>query len=331
MLPGARVSFWLAQAWSSARHPVSILLLPLGWLVQVLTGLKRYLYAQGLRRSFHAGVPTIVVGNIIVGGGGKSPLVLELAERLRARGRQPAILARGYGGSAVATPREARRDSLVAEVGDEAVMLARSTLVPVVVCADRVAAARFAAQLGADVLVSDDGLQHYRLQRDAEIVVVDGQYGFGNQRCLPAGPLRESMSRLETVDLVVHKNPEHGERGYTLEPTALCKLDGSVSKAPAALRHEASAAVAGIGQPESFFRTLEQLGYAIERHAFPDHYAFVAGDFAGFSGRQVITTAKDAVRIDKHWCNNVWFLQTRARLNPAAHASVDALLDRVLQ
>jgi tetraacyldisaccharide 4'-kinase len=209
-------------------------------------------------------------------------------------------------------------------------MLARAVSVPVVVCSDRVAGAHYAVKLGADVLISDDGLQHYRLARDAEIVVVDGQYGFGNRRCLPAGPLREPMSRLSFVDLLLSKNPARGEPGYALEPTVLRRLDGSDSKVPNALSHEASIAIAGIGQPESFFSTLDRLGYSVECYAFPDHYSFGAEDFAGLAERTVITTAKDAVRIEPQWCPNLWYLETEARLNQAARGQVEALLDKVL-
>ncbi|HUG72785.1 MAG TPA: tetraacyldisaccharide 4'-kinase, partial [Steroidobacteraceae bacterium] len=195
---------WVERSWYAPRpHPA---LRPLTALYALVTGLRRGVYRAGLLRSTHPGVPVIVVGNLTAGGTGKTPLVLWLAEQLRARGRKPGIVLRGYGGRQRA-PRVVRADDDAQQVGDEALLLARRGICPVAIGARRTAAAQLLADSGCDLVIADDGLQHLALRRDLAIVVVDGERGFGNGSLLPAGPLRESSQRLRSADVVVM----HGE------------------------------------------------------------------------------------------------------------------------
>ncbi len=268
-------------------------------------------------RSRHPGIPVIVVGNLTVGGTGKTPLVLWIAEFLKAKGWKPGIVSRGYGGDAVA-PRAATIASRPEETGDEPIVLARRSGCPVWVGADRLAVARAlrAAHPEVDVLVLDDGLQHYRMRRDIEIALVDAR-GFGNGFLLPAGPLREPVSRLRSVDAVV----AHGTQGEVT-----MQLDGEVlyCMANAAERRPAQSfagapvhAVAGIGDPERFFSALERFGLQVERHPFPDHHRFAPRELDFGDGRPVLMTEKDAVKLRHAARPNWWVLPVTARLTPA--------------
>ncbi len=301
------------------RGAVAWLLWPAGAAFLFLAAIRRLLYRLRLLKSEHAGIPVIVVGNITVGGTGKTPLVLWIAEFLKGKGWAPAIVSRGYGAAGQA-PRAATIASSPAEVGDEPIVLARRSGCPVWVGADRAAVIRAlrAQHPEVDVVILDDGLQHYRLRRDIEIAVVDGR-GSGNGFGLPAGPLREPASRLRSVDAVV----SHGKSGLS-DVTMQLEGDVLVRMANAAERRPASSfsgqkvhAVAGIGDPNRFFLHLARLGLKPLPHPFPDHHPFAPGELDFGDEAPVVMTEKDAVKLRHAARPNWWVLPVTARLNPA--------------
>lgn len=274
------------------------LLLPLAGVFAAVVAMRRLAYRRGWLSRQRLPVPVIVVGNISVGGTGKTPLLTMLAPALRARGYRPGIVARGYGGRSSHWPRAVLADSDPHEVGDEPVLLATLTGCPLSVGPDRVAAARaLLAEHDCDLILSDDGLQHYRLARDVEIIVIDARRRLGNRWPLPAGPLREPPSRLQQADFIVINGGEaadawsmrlSGTRCIGLGSAEDCELD--------ALRGRTVHAVAGIGDPERFFSALEAAGLTIERHAFPDHHAYTPADVDFGAAASVLMTGKDAVK-----------------------------------
>ncbi len=304
--------------------PLHALLLPPAILFRLAAMLRRAFYRVGLLHSVRLAVPVIVVGNISVGGTGKTPLVLWLANFLRQQGRRPGIISRGYGGSA-ASPAEVGADSDPAVVGDEPLLLARKSGCPVWVGRDRVAAAEalLRAHPECDVLVSDDGLQHYRLGRDVEIAVVDGERGFGNGLPLPAGPLRESVSRLDSVDAVVVNGggrnagvPAKNTFDMLLAGRLFYNLRNPAQRIePSDLRGKLHA-VAGIGNPRRFFDLLRGSGLDFEAHAFPDHCAYRAQDLDYADADAILMTEKDAVKCAGFADERFWVLAVEAVLAP---------------
>lgn len=282
------------------------LLAPFEWLFRVTTALRRLLYRAGVLRAEKMPVPVIVVGNISVGGTGKTPVVIALCDALKRAGLRPGIVSRGYGAQPPQFPYRVEANSTAREAGDEPLLLALNTQCPVVIAPDRVAAARhLLASSECDVIVSDDGLQHLRLRRDIEWLVVDGARGFGNGHCLPVGPLREPRDRLTAVDAVLvnatsgttapiglhpHLHPFH------LRPRAFVALDDGREVAPSLWSQPRVHAVAGIGNPARFFDTLRALGLEVIEHAFPDHHAFTTDDLAFADALPVVMTEKDAVK-----------------------------------
>jgi tetraacyldisaccharide 4'-kinase len=270
-------------------------------------------------RRYRAGVPVIVVGNLVAGGSGKTPLVLWIAELLARSGRRPGIVSRGWGGAA-REPREASIASDPAEVGDEPIVLARRSGCPVWVAAERIAACRAlrVQHPECDVIVADDALQHYALARDIEICVVD-ERGFGNGMLLPAGPLREPVSRLASVDAVVAHGAA-GVKGFAmrLEGDRLVRLaDAREVRAAAEFRRRRVHAVAGIGDPQRFFAHLRSLGLEVAPHPFPDHHPFVEADLDFGDDAPVVMTEKDAVKCKRFARAQHWVLPVRAALDPA--------------
>lgn len=317
-------SAWIARQWR-VRSPWQILLYPLSLLFGLLSGLRRLGYRLRLLPSVAMPVPVIVVGNLSVGGTGKTPLVLWLVDFLRAHGYTPGVVSRGYGGTAL-HPMPVSPGSDPAAVGDEPLLIAQRTKCPVWVGARRASTAQalLADRPDCDVLISDDGLQHYALGRDIELVVVDGERGFGNRRLLPAGPLREPLARLKGVDGVVINGGRvrPGEYAMRLSGSQFLRLiDGSTAEA-ADFREQHLHAVAGIGHPERFFDHLRRLGLDIVPHAFPDHHAYVPDDlqFEGADG--ILMTEKDAVKCAAFAPANCWAL--------AVSAEVDAVLGQRL-
>jgi tetraacyldisaccharide 4'-kinase len=284
---------------------LTLLLLPLTMLFSAVSGLRRLAYRLGWLRTVSVGVPVIVVGNITAGGSGKTPLVIWLANWLRSQGYRPGVVSRGYGGTARGCV-EVQVDSPPALVGDEPALIRLKTAVPVVIGRDRVAAACMLLEQhpDVDVIVSDDGLQHYRLHRDIELAVIDAATGLGNGWLLPAGPLREPAGRLRSVDAVVQV-----VRGAvpprTLGPVTSWRADFSAGQAyrlnaPEERKRMCDLpphdwlAVTGIGQPQGFFAMLDAHGLRYRPRAFPDHHVFRPADMP--AGGAVLMTEKDAVK-----------------------------------
>lgn len=304
------------------RGAVSGLLWPVSLLFGLAVFTRRILYKAGILKSVHPGLPVIVVGNLTAGGSGKTPLVIWIAEFLKGKGWSPGIVSRGYGGRAAEkgqVPRAATIASEPEEVGDEPILLSRRSGCPVWVGADRarVIKALRAQHPEVDVLILDDGLQHYALRRDIEIAVVDAR-GFGNGRMLPAGPLREPVSRLRSVHAVV----SHGApvRGYSmrLHGELLHRMTDSRQREPAAaFAGKKAHAVAGIGDPNRFFLQLAGFGIKVLPHPFPDHHAFFPEDLEFGDELPVMVTEKDAVKLRHTARPNWWVLPVSARLDPA--------------
>ena len=272
-----------------------------------LTALRRSAYRRGWLRRLRTGAPVVVVGNIVAGGTGKTPLVIALVERLRAEGWNPGIASRGHGREDEATPRWVDADSAASQVGDEPLLIARATGAKVRVDRDRVAAAKALVAAGCDVIVCDDGLQHYRLARDIEIEVQDARRRYGNGRLLPAGPLREPVERAADCDFRVlnlgvaseadaQRDSDFGEWPMRLQVGSAQPLHGGRAQPLSAFAGQRVHAVAGIGDPERFFSMLREAGIAVVPHAFPDHHAYVAADFEFGSRLPVLMTVKDAVK-----------------------------------
>ena len=331
-LSGIRTSLRsLVEALWYGRQPLVLLLAPLSWLYLLALRCRRFMYVSGVLAVTTLAVPVIVVGNLTVGGTGKTPLVIWLARYLQARSYRPGIISRGYG--AVAQPQALRvkADSDPALAGDEPVLLAQRTGCPVAVAPDRVKAAQLLLrQTDCDILLSDDGLQHTALARDVEIVVLDGARRFGNGWCLPAGPLREPRARLDTAHLVV-ANGRAAAGEYLMEYTALpvTSLDGSRHKAPDCFRQRTVHAVAAIGNPGRFFSLLRGNGIDIEEHAFPDHYGFRRADLEFGDGAPLLMTEKDAVKCRRLGLENAWYVPIDATLPEAFEKKLTQLLEDI--
>jgi tetraacyldisaccharide 4'-kinase len=303
------------EAYWESRNPVAIILTPVSWFFCLVVWLRRLLYKSGVLAVYRAPVPVLVVGNITVGGTGKTPLVVWLVELLMNLGYRPGIVSRGYRGKSATWPRSVDWNSDPLEVGDEPVLLARRTRCPVCVGPDRPAAAKWLIeQAGCDFIVSDDGLQHYALARDLEIAVVDGERRLGNGLCLPAGPLRERASRLTTVDLIIANGVgRDGEHAMKLSATAAVNLqDAGLNRALEDFIGGPVHAVAGIGNPARFFKTLRQKGLDVIEHPFPDHHDFRFADIFFKDEFPVLMTEKDAVKCARFAKVSHWFLKVDA-------------------
>ena len=345
-------AMWYRQGWWS------LLFLPLTWLFQILALFRRHWQRRNARKF---SVPIIVVGNIAVGGTGKTPLVIAIVQSLRQQGWHPAVVSRGYGSAAPHYPFAVTATTAPASSGDEPLLIAQRTGVPVMIGADRIAAVEALLAINdtennekkVDIIVSDDGLQHYRMRRDIEVVVIDGQRGLGNGRCLPAGPLRESATRLTQVDWVIN-NGELSDKNVAarlqtisksepkpklkpkqttmhIKPGAWVNLyDGNCLNVESMPTGEKMHAVAGIGNPQRFFDTLMALGMDIIPHAFPDHHQFQATDIQFGDDYTIVMTEKDAVKCQplistcpvpkRYWC-----LQVEAELEPQFFEQLDQL------
>ena len=305
------------------RGALAWLLWPVSLVFGLLVFLRRALYFLRILQSAHPGIPVVVVGNLSVGGTGKTPLVIWIAEFLAKNGWTPGIVSRGYGGT-VADARAATISSDPAEVGDEPVLISRRANCPVWVGPDRVrvAAALRAAEPKVDVLVLDDGLQHYRLRRDVEIAVVDAR-GYGNRFLLPAGPLREPLRRLKTVDRVVTMQLE-GDTAHRM-------IDSRDRQSLRTFAGQKVHAVAGIGDPSRFFAHLQKAGIHVVPHPFPDHHPFTPRDLdeaiASHPDLPVLMTEKDAVKLRSAPRANWWVLPVTAKLDPAFGAWLLGRLD----
>ncbi|MDY6982191.1 MAG: tetraacyldisaccharide 4'-kinase [Pseudomonadota bacterium] len=314
---------------------------PLSRLYRGLSQQRRRAYQSGRKQATRASVPVIVIGNLTAGGTGKTPLALALCQYLQEKGWKPAVVSRGYGGKSKTYPLHVTVDTLPEASGDEALLLALNCEAPVVVDPDRGRGVRFLEEkFQPGVILCDDGLQHYALARDVEIAVVDGTRGFGNGRFLPAGPLREGPERLLEVDYVVINADEglvlpegiRARAAMQLVPDLLVNIRSGETLSCAEWReryahlHDRVHAVAGIGNPERFFTTLCQQGFAIITHPFPDHHRFARNDVTFADERPVLMTEKDAVKClnlvdERHWC-----LKVQAELPPEFFAALEERL-----
>lgn len=301
------------------KNIFSYCLLPFSFCYRLIISIRRYLYQCGLKKIHHFKIPIIVVGNITVGGTGKTPLVIWLAKFLQQQGFIPGIVSRGYGGKASHYPFHVKDTSDPKIVGDEAVLLARYTQCPIVIDPNRVAAVKkLLSDTGCNIIISDDGLQHYALGRDIEIAVVDGERYFGNGFCLPAGPLREPVKRLEEVDLVIVNGKNClNKNNLNLIPEVFYQvLNPSITISIAELKNKTLHAVAGIGNPSRFFQTLRALGLTVIEHPFPDHYCFKKTDFNFLKENEwVAMTEKDAVKCEAFADKRFWCLRVKPEVS----------------
>ncbi|MDH3354477.1 MAG: tetraacyldisaccharide 4'-kinase [Chromatiales bacterium] len=313
----------IESAWQH-RGVVAWMLYPLSRLFALIAATRRLLYRLNLLKSYRVGAPIIVVGNITVGGSGKTPMVVWLCRELQRLGKNPGIISRGYGGQAESWPQDVTTESDPQMVGDEAVLLAHRTGCPMVVGADRVAAAQMLYEKHpVDIIISDDGLQHYRMHRDIELVVVDGERRFGNGFLLPAGPLREPLKRLKKVDFVINNGGSLNHHGQTeevamsLQPQQLYHLKSRESVGMDEFIQRLGKtvhAVAGIGNPARFFNLLSEQGFAVTEHPFIDHHPFQQSDLQLSPELPIIMTEKDAVKCEKFPLDNLWVLPVEAEL-----------------
>ncbi|EDN68131.1 Tetraacyldisaccharide-1-P 4'-kinase [Beggiatoa sp. PS] len=310
------------------NHPLSLALIPFSWLFCAIVKIRQKAYQYNLLTSHRVSVPVIIVGNLSVGGTGKTPLVIWLAKFLTQQGFKPGIISRGYGGHAKKWPQPVYPDSDPNLVGDEPILLARHSDCPVVVAPQRILAAQnLLKNHPCNVIISDDGLQHYALHREIEIVVVDENRRYGNQHCLPAGPLREPMSRLLNIDfLVIKKNPKLKlwtpksktlALGFSMHYTAqsLKRVDNNTISQPLSkLVGKTVHAIAGIGYPEKFFNELRDNDLTLHCHTFPDHYYYKNSDIQFNDNLPIIMTEKDAVKCQPIASPKHWYLPIEAKI-----------------
>lgn len=316
----------LQQAWySGARWPY--LLLPLSALYGAIVGIRAWLYRHAWLRQQRVSVPVIIVGNISVGGSGKTPLVAWLVAHLRESGWQPGVVSRGYRGEARQWPQWVTPESNPRLVGDEPVMLAQITQCPVAAAPARIAAANLLIEQGVNIIVADDGLQHYALARDIEIAVQDGTRGYGNGQLLPAGPLRETRRRLDTVDMHIVQG---AGQDFWLQTSHVQPLDEALPAQPlATFKGRTVHAVAGIGHPQRFFKSLLAAGITVIAHAFEDHHQYTAEEIQFDDDYPVLMTAKDAVKCREFANKKHAYVVVSAVLSEAAAREIGDLLMRL--
>jgi tetraacyldisaccharide 4'-kinase len=324
---------WLQQSlekiWYQQQGKGTWFLLPFTLLYCAIHSYQRW---KLTRRRSKANLPVIVVGNISIGGTGKTPTVIYLATVLKNAGYKPGIITRGYGGQSAKWPKQVTALSNPEQVGDEAVLLAKRTSVPVVAGPDRYVDIQYLkSKYKCDVILSDDGLQHYNLHRDIEIVLVDAERELGNGWCLPAGPLRESACRLKEVDFVLYNNgfkPENNRhvlfaKHYQLRPVFPQSLSGEMlqalsikegSRSITRLKGTTVHAVTGIGNPARFYNTLEHYGLILIKHSFPDHHDFKKKDLGFQDNKLIIMTEKDAVKCREFAPERCWYLPIDAHI-----------------
>ncbi len=322
---------WLTDLWY--KDPFfAVWLKPFSMIFHYSVRLRRFLYRIGLLKSHTLAVPVIVVGNITVGGTGKTPFIIWLAEFLKQSGLHPGIISRGYGGSAEDWPQRVQNDSDPKLVGDEALLLAQRGLCPVAVGPSRIAAGNMLlADTGCDVILSDDGMQHYALQRDIEIAVIDGTRRFGNGAILPGGPLREPISRLQEVDIVVCNGGEAEENEYAmqLQVAKAVNLVTGEQRDLQQFKNQLCHAVAGIGNPSRFFATLEQYGLQCDSAIFPDHYAYRQQDIEFKDEKPVLMTEKDAVKCIGFAGPKHWYVPVQAVVQQELKQRLQQLLEKI--
>lgn len=323
----------LLAAWYTG-HPALALLRPLEALYRWVVKRKRRRFLNDERASYRPPVPVVVVGNITVGGTGKTPMILWLIEHCRQRGLRVGVVSRGYGAKPPQLPWRVTADQAAEQAGDEPLLIVQRTGVPLMIDPDRARAVKALLAEPLDLILCDDGMQHYRLARDLELVLIDAARGLGNRRCLPAGPLREPVERLKAADAVLFNGAAQDSAegfGFHLQPSALVNLRTGERRAldhfPAGQRLHA---VAGIGNPQRFFNTLQGLGWQPLPHPFADHAQFNARNLAFTPPLPLIMTEKDAVKCRSFAAENWWYLAVEAQPTPAFGTWFDLQLQRLL-
>jgi len=315
---------WYGNAWQC------MIFLPASWIFRQLVTLRRFFYRTHILESKEFSIPVIVIGNITVGGTGKTPLVIWMIELLRSAGYRPAIVTRGYRGRASGWPQQVRVDSDPFIVGDEAVLLAQQCKCPIAAGPDRCASIEALLEhTDCNIIVADDGMQHYAMQRDIEVAVIDGVRRLGNHRLLPAGPLREPAARLEEVDFVV-SNGVAGRGEYSMLVKALVAKNMQSGQVIGLERFSGKKvhAVCGIGNPARFFNSLRQFGIEVIEHAYPDHHKYDMSDISFTDNLPVLLTEKDAVKCQRFATDNVWSVPVEADLNKHFAPRILALLEK---
>jgi len=317
---------WLHKIWYK-NSAWFLFFLPLSWLFFILTTVRKVLLKGCLQRLYQPLHPIVIVGNITVGGTGKTPFIVWLVKNLKARGLRPAILSRGYGVKITGAPIEVSKYSDPNIVGDEPVMIATKVDCPVIVHSDRVLSCRYASKKNIDLIICDDGLQHYKLKRDYEIVIIDGEREFGNGQLLPAGPLREPISRLKSVDLVLKQvssvsiESDYNSDGAFYLTGELAKNINSGKTQPLIdFLGKKIHAVAGIGNPDRFFDLLEGKGLELERHYYKDHHKYSSNDLSFDDELDVLMTEKDAVKCKKFDNDRLWSVPVELNFSNKKHA-----------
>jgi len=300
-------------------HPLSLLLLPISWIYSGFIKIRRLVYLSGLLPIQKINIPVLIVGNLTVGGTGKTPLIIWLANFLVENGHRPGIISRGYGSNKSRLPQQVRADSNPYLVGDEPVLIAQRTSCPVAVSTKRyIAAKELTEHTDCDVILCDDGLQHLAFGREFEIAVIDGDRRFGNGHCLPAGPLREPVSRLNTVDMVV-SNGKAGKNEHLMEYEYddLCLLQGGQTIKIDTLRGKSIHVVTGIGNPARLYSYLRKYEIRVIKHEYPDHHRYSNDDIRFNDDLPVVMTEKDAVKCRKYAGKNMWYIPISATFGDA--------------
>lgn len=325
---------WVNKLWYDG-HILRFVLWPLSLLFAAITWFRRQLYTVGVKPQAVLPVPVIIVGNITVGGSGKTPTVIYLIELLRQHGYKPGVISRGYGVQ-IDGVRSVYPSDNANQVGDEPAMIVARTQVPMVVGAKRIDAARqLLNDFDVDIIISDDGLQHYALGRDIELVILDGERRLGNGMLLPAGPLREGQWRTSTVEHVIVNGGEarSGEQQMLLQPTLWHSVNGKQSLVNAPQPEQDVVAMAGIGNPSRFFDTLADMGYSLDRvQAFDDHSAYSEATLTALAAeRPLLMTEKDAVKCREFAKDNWWYLAVDAKLSPSFDQQLLARVKQVVE
>ena len=309
---------WITDVWYE-DHFIGAALMPLGFLFSDVVKFRKFLYRIGVLKRHKLSVPVIIVGNITVGGTGKTPLTIWLTKLLQEAGYNPGIISRGYGGKAETWPQRVTIESDPSDIGDEALLMAKQTGCPIAVGPIRVDAAKLLiTEAACDIIISDDGLQHYALNRDIEIAVVDGERRFGNGYCLPAGPLREPIDRLRTVDFVIVNGEAYEENELTMHLVGdeLVNCQTGDIKTLQDFKGIECHALAGIGNPKRFYKVLESASIPCKVHSFPDHHQYQANEIVFGDDRPVLMTEKDAVKCTGFASAQHWYLPVKAVPEP---------------
>lgn len=307
----------LEYSWYN-NNPLTLALRPLTWVFCGIIFVRRLAYRMGLRKRYHLSVPVIVVGNLSVGGTGKTPVVVHIAQLLKRSGYAPGIISRGYGGKARSWPQQVRPDADPVMVGDEAILISRRSGCPMAVGPNRgLTGELLQKHSGCDIIISDDGLQHYALERDIEIIVIDGMRRFGNGLCLPAGPLREPVARKEKVDFLITNGSALGDE-YAMRYQGEILVNLADSEKTCALGELAGKSVhvlAGIGNPDRFFEHLRRKDLNVIEHRFSDHHLFSADELLFGDDKPMLMTEKDAVKCQRFATENMWYLPIEIEMN----------------